>query len=81
MKQKNDGCVYCGKFFQTTYHDGWSIMTAINKNNATIKGTFEASHPIHGRVHGNFENAIYADSEEGYANFVLNHIKSISLLF
>lgn len=34
---------------------------------------FEAEHPIFGKVWGNFEHEVYADSEEGYNNFVKKH--------
>jgi len=34
---------------------------------------FEANHPVYGKVWGDFENTVYADSESGYQHFIQHH--------
>lgn len=34
---------------------------------------FEAKHPTYGRVWGDFEDKVSADSEEGYQHFWVHH--------
>jgi hypothetical protein len=52
---------------------GWTIEGAINEDYYSWVNEFEAVHPVFGKVWGNFEIEVYADSEEGYEDFVKNH--------
>ena len=70
-----------------THHDALTLDPGIIGNNAsgwTVEGQihedwyewvneFEATHPDFGRVWGDFENIVYADSEEGFAHFYEHH--------
>lgn len=58
----------------TRFHaDGWSIHGFIKEDYYTWVSDFFAVHPEHGRVWGNFEKEVYADSEEGFQHFFVNH--------
>ena len=52
---------------------GWVITGDIKEDYYTWVNEFEAVHPIYGKVWGNFEYEVYADSEEGYEHFFQNH--------
>lgn len=59
--------------YSRTHPDKWTISGVIVEDYFYWVNDFEASHPIYGRVWGNFEDIVYADSEEGFQNFVANH--------
>lgn len=44
-------------------HEDWYLW--VNK--------FEATHSIYGRVWGDFEDEVFADSEDGLNHFIKNH--------
>ncbi len=52
---------------------GWEIKGDIKEDYTTWVNDFEAEHPLFGKVWGDFEKEVYADSEEGYNNFVKKH--------
>jgi hypothetical protein len=56
-----------------THPDGWTISGWIVENGYYWVNEFEASHPQYGRVWGNFEEEVYADSEEGFSDFFSKH--------
>ena len=56
-----------------THDDGWAITGEIHEDYYEWVNEFEATHPIYGRVWGDFENKVFADSEEGYADFYAKH--------
>lgn len=60
---------------QNTFaHDsGWTISGKVQEDYYEWVNDFEASHPVYGRVWGNFEKTVYADSEEGFDHFWSNH--------
>lgn len=58
---------------ERTHEDGWTIKGEVHEDYCTWVNEFEASHPIYGRVWGDFENKVYADSEEGFNQFYQNH--------
>lgn len=53
--------------------DGWTISGEIHEDYHVWVNEFEAIHPTFGRVWGNFEREVFADSEEGFAHFYANH--------
>ena len=56
-----------------THDDGWTISGEIYEDYFVWVNNFEASHPTFGRVWGNFEKEVFADSEEGFADFYAKH--------
>lgn len=56
-----------------THADGWTITGVVVEDYYYWVNDFEATHPIFGKVWGNFEEEVFADSEEGYAHFVEHH--------
>lgn len=56
-----------------THGDGWAISGEVREDYYTWVNDFEALHPQFGKVWGNFENEVYADSEEGFADFFAKH--------
>lgn len=56
-----------------THESGWTIKGEIHEDYYVWVNDFEATHPKFGRVAGNFETEVTADSEEGFADFWKNH--------
>jgi len=56
-----------------THGDGWTITGIVHEDYYTWVNDFEASHDEYGRVKGNFEGSVFADSEEGFKDFYENH--------
>lgn len=56
-----------------THTDGWAISGEIHEDYYKWVNAFEAAHPVYGKVWGNFETTVYAESEEGYDHFVQHH--------
>lgn len=52
---------------------GWEISGKIHEDYYEWVNDFEAIHPVFGKVWGNFEDKVFADSEEGYNHFFENH--------
>lgn len=59
--------------YSRTHSDGWTIRGRIAEDYYYWINDFEAIHPVYGRVWGNFEFEVYADSKTGYELFVKNH--------
>ena len=59
--------------FTRTHEDGWTIKGLVAEDWYEWVNDFEASHPVYGKVSGNFETEVVADSEEGFAHFYENH--------
>lgn len=59
----------------TRFHkgSGWTISGKVNEDYYTWVNEFEARHREHGRVWGNFEHEVFADSEAGFRHFMENH--------
>jgi hypothetical protein len=53
--------------------DGWTISGHVQEDYYEWVNDFEASHPRFGKVWGDFGEAVHADSEEGFNDFVKNH--------
>ena len=56
-----------------THKDGWTIKGEIHEDYFVWVNKFEASHPKFGKVWGDFEDKVYADSEEGFKDFFEKH--------
>lgn len=56
-----------------THGSGWKIEGEVCCDGHEWVSSFEADHPVFGRVCGSFESEIEADSEEAYENFLENH--------
>ena len=59
--------------FSRTHADGWTIRGYISEDYFYWVNYFEAEHPVFGRVWGDFEDMVCADSKEGYEAFVQAH--------
>ena len=60
-----------------THVDGWTISGSVCEDYFYWVNDFEACHPIFGRVAGNFEEKLVADSKEAYDAFYASHGPSI----
>lgn len=56
-----------------THADGWTIAGIICEDYYYWVNHFEASHPVFGRVWGNFDEEVYADSEAAFQDFYARH--------
>ena len=56
-----------------TNSSGWVITGETKEDYLTWVNEFEAQHPKFGKVWGDFEVTVFADSEEGYRHFFENH--------
>lgn len=56
-----------------THADGWTIGGVVCEDYFYWVNDFEAEHPVFGRVMGNFETKVQADSKEGYDAFCALH--------
>ena len=52
---------------------GWVIKGDIQSDWYEWVNEFEAEHPEYGKVWGDFEHTVYADSEDGYIHFITHH--------
>lgn len=67
------GSIMEGNLHQKTHIDGWTIKAKVEEDWFLWVNYFEANHPIHGRVWGDFEDEVFADTEEGFNHFYANH--------
>lgn len=58
---------------ERTHDDGWTIKGQVHEDYYVWVNEFEAHHPVYGRVWGDFESEVYADSEEGFVDFYMKH--------
>ncbi|MCP4664860.1 MAG: hypothetical protein GY849_00720 [Deltaproteobacteria bacterium] len=52
---------------------GWTISGEIKRDYDEWVNEFEAIHSKYGKVWGDFEKTVFADSEEGFNHFIENH--------
>lgn len=52
---------------------GWLIKSVVHEDYYKWGNEFEASHPVYGKLYGNFETIVYGDSEEGFNHFIQHH--------
>jgi hypothetical protein len=64
---------YHDKIHELTHESGWTIRAKICADYYAWVEDFEAEHPVHGSVKGNFSTQVWADSKIAYDHFVLNH--------
>ena len=55
------------------HEDGWTIYGTIHEDYYEWVNDFVAIHDYYGYVFGNFEDEVFAKSEEAYRNFYENH--------
>jgi hypothetical protein len=70
--------VLCDHKYETGEHtrvhpDGWTITAFIHEDYFYWVNEFEAVHPMYGRVWGDFESEVYADTEDGFQDFYAKH--------
>ncbi len=56
-----------------THPDGWTVKGHVTEDYYEWVNAFHAQHPSYGLVYGDFEETVYATSEEGYDHFVKHH--------
>ena len=59
--------------YSKTHDDGWTIEGEIREDYFTWINEFSATHKKYGKVWGDFENEVFAESEEGFNDFYKNH--------
>ena len=62
-----------GVLFTKTHPDGWTIIGRVSSDYYEWVNEFEAFHPNYGKVWGDFEIEVFAESEEGFNHFYKNH--------
>jgi hypothetical protein len=55
---------------ELTHDNDWTVKAVIHEDYYYWINDFKANHPKFGRVWGNFEDIVYADSEDGYNEFL-----------
>jgi hypothetical protein len=56
-----------------THADGWTVWGRVHEDYYEWVNEFEAHHPSFGRVWGDFESEVFADSEAAYDAFFKHH--------
>lgn len=59
--------------YSRTHSSGWTISGKLRTDWFVWVNEFEATHLQYGRVWGDFEVEVEAESEEGFAHFYKNH--------
>lgn len=59
--------------YTRVHSDGWTITGKISEDYYYWVNDFEATHPVFGKVWGNFEEEVFADTEEGFQDFMNKH--------
>jgi len=68
----NDASVKAGEHSKT--HDsGWTITGELHENRFVWVSEFYAIHDQYGRIEGDFENEVTAESEEAFSHFLKHH--------
>ncbi len=62
-----------GKVYTRTHDDGWTISGEAHEDWYEWVEDFNATHPVYGKVAGDFGYEVTADSEEAYQHFVKHH--------
>jgi len=56
-----------------THKDGWTITGEVHEDYYEWVNEFEAIHKKYGKVWGDFEGEVHADSEKGFKHFYKHH--------
>ena len=72
-----DGEMVLSMHVRGKHENGWVVQGELeveceNDDDVPCVKNFQAHHPEYGRVWGSFSGEVYADSEAGYSDFVLN---------
>ena len=59
--------------FTCTHDSGWTITGTVREDYYYWVNDFEAEHPVLGRVSGNFEGTVMAQSRKAFKHFLANH--------
>lgn len=62
----------CGVYTRT-HTDGWAITGEVREDYYYWVNEFQASHPVHGKVWGNYEREVHAETAEGFEDFYARH--------
>ena len=54
-------------------NSGWTVEGQIVEDYYEWVNEFEATHPVYGKIKGDFETEVTADSQEGLDHFLTNH--------
>jgi hypothetical protein len=60
-------------FYKKIHPDGWTIEGEVHEDYYYWVNEFKAKHPKYGKVWGDFEEEVFADSEEGFKHFYKYH--------
>lgn len=55
------------------HESGWAITGDVQEDYYRWVNEFEAIHPKYGKVYGDFETVVYAESEEALEHFIKHH--------
>lgn len=67
------GCYVTLYPYQLGNHaSGWIVEGEVSEDCFEWVSDFTASHPVYGKVWGNFNKKVYADSQEGLDDFMKN---------
>ena len=72
-KTHESGWTIKGRLETGYYNYVWLNQFEAYHYNYVWLNQFEAYHPVFGKVWGDFEDEVFADSEEGFAHFFENH--------
>jgi hypothetical protein len=64
--------VHAGRTFTKTHENGWTITARLYavRDRFFVIHEFNASHAVHGRVHGDLQASVHATTEQGYQSFM-----------
>ena len=62
-----------GGHHERTHKSGWTVGGYVHEDWYVWVNEFKATHKKYGKVWGDFEEKVYADSEEGFQDFYKNH--------
>lgn len=72
VQQVSDLDYFIG-YSEKTHESGWTICGEVVEDYFHWVNEFSATHKKYGKVYGDFEKSVFADSEEGFQHFWENH--------
>jgi hypothetical protein len=67
------GCGCGGEFMVATHDSGWTIEGELREDYYTWVNKFKATHPVYGKVVGDFMTKVKATSLEAFNHFYKHH--------
>jgi len=55
------------------HKDGWEIKGEVHEDYFKWVNEFKATHPVYGKVWGDFEKIVYATDKKAFDEFLKNH--------